>query len=97
VVDSVDAGVVVLSYNDESWIALPELIDMCSVRGHVEVLAFPSARYVGAKIGIHNPSGLKVGEPGRLQNVEYILVAGERRKVEAMTAPWAGSRADLAV
>ena len=97
VVDSVDAGVVVLSYNDESWVALPELIDMCSARGHVEVLAFRSARYVGAKIGIHSPAGLKVGKPGRLENIEYVLVAGERRKVVEMTAPLVGSRAELAV
>jgi adenine-specific DNA-methyltransferase len=92
VVDSVDAGVVLLSYNDESWIGLADLIDMCSVRGHVEVLAFPSARYVGAKIGIHSPAGLKVGEPGRLNNVEYILVAGDRDKVADMTAPWEDAR-----
>ena len=47
--ESVDAGVVVLSYNDESWLSLDELVEMCSVRGHVEVLAFPSARYVGSQ------------------------------------------------
>jgi adenine-specific DNA-methyltransferase len=97
VVDSVDAGVVVLSYNDESWIGLADLVEMCSVRGHVEVLGFASARYVGAKIGIHNPAGLKVGAPGRLENIEYVLVAGERRKVVAMTAPWSEARTSLAV
>ncbi|MFZ0668459.1 MAG: DNA adenine methylase [Acidimicrobiales bacterium] len=88
VVESVDAGVLVLSYNDESWLTLGELVEMCSVRGYVQVLAFPSARYVGAKIGIHNPAGMKVGEVGRLRNLEYVLVAGDERPVAEMVAPW---------
>jgi adenine-specific DNA-methyltransferase len=97
VVSSVDARVLVLSYNDESWLTLEELVEMSSVRGHVCVLAFPSARYVGARIGIHNPAGEKVGEPGRLRNLEYMLVAGERRQVEEITAPWRESLAEAAV
>ena len=81
VVSGVDAGLVVLSYNDESFLTLPQLVDICSVRGHVEVMAFPSARYVGARIGIHDPSGRRVGTVGRLRNVEYLLVAGSRADV----------------
>jgi adenine-specific DNA-methyltransferase len=95
VVDAIDAGVLVLSYNDESWLSLAELVEMCSLRGHVEVLAFPSARYVGARIGIHNPAGEKVGRPGRLENVEYVLVAGAPRQVEDITAPWITARAEV--
>ena len=34
---------------------------------------------IGAKIGIHNPQGVKVGSIGRLTNVEYLFVATERR------------------
>ena len=56
VVENVDATVVVLSYNDESWLTLDELVEMCSVRGAVEVLAFDSARYVGARIGTSLPT-----------------------------------------
>ena len=47
VVADVEARVLVLSYNDESWVTFEELRDLCAVRGHVEVLAFDSARYVG--------------------------------------------------
>ncbi len=90
VVRDVSAGIVVLSYNDESWIGLDALIEMCAVRGHVEVLAFPSNRYVGARIGIHNPAGERVGTVGRLQNLEYVVVAGERTQVRHLTAPWRG-------
>jgi len=88
VVRDVRAAVVVLSYNDESWIALDDLVEMCRVRGHVEVLAFPSSRYVGARIGIHNPAGERVGTVGRLRNLEYLLVAGARARVRTLVAPW---------
>ena len=57
VVRDVRARVLVLSYNDESWVELDELRELCAVRGAVEVLSFDSKRYVGAQIGIHNPSG----------------------------------------
>jgi adenine-specific DNA-methyltransferase len=90
VVADVRAGVLVLSYNDESWIGLERLVEMCAVRGHVEVLTFPSNRYVGARIGIHNPAGERVGTVGRLRNVEYVLVAGERARVRRLVAPWRG-------
>jgi adenine-specific DNA-methyltransferase len=88
VIADVRAEVVVLSYNDESWIGLDALIAMCAVRGHVEVLSFPSARYVGARIGIHNPAGERVGTVGRLRNVEYVLVAGDKARVRRLVAPW---------
>jgi adenine-specific DNA-methyltransferase len=91
VVRDVPAAVVVLSYNDESWVGLEALVDMCRVRGHVEVLAFASNRYVGARIGIHNPAGQKVGTVGRLRNVEYVVVAGDRAPVRRLVAPWPGA------
>jgi adenine-specific DNA-methyltransferase len=76
-VKRVDAGVVVLSYNDEAWVSLEELMEMCSARGPVTVLAFDSRRYVGATIGIHNPAGEKVGTVSHTRNTEYVLVAGD--------------------
>ena len=88
VVKDVRARVVILSYNDESWIGLEELVEMCSVHGHVEVLGFESARYVGARIGIHNPAGERVGTVGRLRNLEYLLVAGDRAEVRRLVTPW---------
>jgi adenine-specific DNA-methyltransferase len=52
----------------------------------VVVLAFDSARYVGARIGIHNPGGVKVGRVSHLRNTEYVVVAGDRARVRAMVA-----------
>jgi adenine-specific DNA-methyltransferase len=86
VVADVQARVVVLSYNDESWVTLDELRDMCSVHGYVEPLAFESARYVGAKIGIHDPAGRKVGTVSHTRNQELVLVAGERTEVRRLVA-----------
>lgn len=86
-VDGVDARVVVVSYNDESWIALDELVDMCRGHGAVEVLAFDSKRYVGAQIGGYNPAGVRVGTVSRLRNVEYLVVSGAAPDVARATQP----------
>jgi hypothetical protein len=56
----------------------------------VATLAFDSARYVGARIGIYDPSGRKVGRIGHLSNQELLVIAGEealvRHVVEAARA-----------
>jgi adenine-specific DNA-methyltransferase len=85
VIETVPARLVVLSYNDEAWVTLEELVELCRCRGEVAVLAFDSPRYVGARIGIHNPGGQKVGRVGRLRNVEYLLVAGEHAELHQVT------------
>jgi len=84
VVASVDCDLLVLSYNDEAWLALDELEAMCAQPGPsgggpraVATLAFDSARYVGARIGIFDPSGRKVGRVGHLSNQELLVIAGE--------------------
>ena len=50
---------VVVSYNDESWITAEQMTDWLREAGHedVRMLAFDSKRYVGAQIGVYNPSG----------------------------------------
>jgi adenine-specific DNA-methyltransferase len=86
---AVDAEIVIVSYNDESWVSLPDLCAMCAVHGSVRALAFDSKRYVGALIGIHDPDGRKVGTVGRTRNLEYVVVAGPPDAVDRMTAPYA--------
>ena len=82
------ADVVVVSYNDESWVTAEQMMTWLAEAGHedVRMLAFDSKRYVGAQIGIYNPSGLKVGKVSHLRNTEYIFVAGPTDKVEAAAA-----------
>ena len=76
VLDRLDAGTVVLSFNDEGYLAREELEAMLASRGPVAVLEREQDRYVGCKIGIHDPSGRRVGSVGRLRNTELIFVAG---------------------
>ncbi|MGJ3507913.1 DNA adenine methylase [Enemella sp. A6] len=82
----VRAEVVVVSFNDEGFVPLDDLVDMCRVHGEVEVLAFDSRRHIGHRIGVHNLRGEVVGEPGRGRNLEYVLVAGAP-DVVARTVP----------
>jgi len=82
VVASLDCELLVLSYNDEAWLSVEELEAICVGAGgggggrEVATLTFDSARYVGAQIGIHNPSGDKVGTVSHLSNHELIVLAG---------------------
>ena len=63
-----------------------ELLEMCSDFQEVRLLAFDSKRYVGAQIGIFNPSGERVGEVSHLRNHEWVVVAGDRDVVDRMTS-----------
>jgi adenine-specific DNA-methyltransferase len=79
VVRDVDCELLVLSYNDESWLKMDELEALCrdgTHRREVATLAFDSARYVGARIGIFDPSGRRVGQVGHLRNQELLVLAG---------------------
>lgn len=80
--------VVVVSYNDESWITAEAMEDSLREAGHeaVAVLGFDSKRYVGARIGIHSPTGQKVGTVSHLRNTELVFIAGPREQVEAARA-----------
>jgi adenine-specific DNA-methyltransferase len=85
VIRDVDAVVVAVSYNDESWVTIDELEAMLAARGGaVCTLAFDSRRYVGAQIGIHNPQGEKVGQVSHLRNVEYVVLGGEPAAIRAI-------------
>jgi adenine-specific DNA-methyltransferase len=86
IVTNLDAAVVVVSCNDESWLGRDQLIEMCAARGHVELLEFDSKRYVGAQIGIHDLTGRKVGQVSHLRNLERLAVCGERSAVLAAVA-----------
>jgi len=88
VVSRIDATVVVVSCNDESWLGRDDLLEMCAGRGHVELLEFDSKRYVGAQIGIHDPAGQKVGQVSHLRNVERLAVCGPRAEVLGAVDAW---------
>lgn len=78
VIGGLKAPNLVVSFNDEGYLGRNELVEMLSARGQVQVIEIQHPRYVGARIGIHNQKGEKVGSVGRLRNVEYLFVVGER-------------------
>lgn len=71
---SVDARVLLVSFNNEGYIERPQMEALLSTRGRVTVLSHDYKRYVGAQIGIYNPSGEKVGAVSHLRNLEYLYV-----------------------
>jgi adenine-specific DNA-methyltransferase len=85
VISSLDCELLVLSYNDESWLDLQDLEAMCGDRAEIATLAFDSSRYVGARIGIYNPAGEKVGKISHLVNQEYVVIAGPHQLVARVT------------
>jgi adenine-specific DNA-methyltransferase len=82
VIDDVDADLLVVSCSNEGWVGIEEMHAWCRPRGHVEVIAFDSRRYVGAQIGLYNPRGERVGEVSHLHNVEYLVLSGDRALVQ---------------
>lgn len=73
-VERLDARYLVVSFNDEGYVSERELREILETRGPVAVLRVDSARYVGAKIGIYNPAGEKIGKVSHLRNQELIFV-----------------------
>ena len=78
VIEAVKTPNLIVSFNDEGYLSRQQLVEMLTPRGHVQVIEIARPRYVGARIGIHNSKGEKVGAVGRLRNVEYLFVVTER-------------------
>lgn len=77
-IETVKAGTLVVSFNDEGYIARQQMEALLSTRGRVQTIRRPYRRYVGAQIGIYNPAGAKVGRVSHLNNHELLYVVGER-------------------
>ncbi|MCB0917838.1 MAG: DNA adenine methylase [Actinobacteria bacterium] len=82
-VGAVRADVVILSYNNESWLTREQLEAFFEDAGYEDLtcVTVDHKRYVGAQIGIHNPQGRRVGRVSHLRNKEYLFVAGPRSRI----------------
>ena len=67
---------IVLSFSDEGFHGSEELAALLADRGHVRALTVGHPRYVGARIGIHDPAGRIVGTVSHVRNRETLWVAG---------------------
>jgi adenine-specific DNA-methyltransferase len=87
VVAAVRARYLLVSFNDEGYLSRPDLETILGSRGHVGTYAISHPRYVGARIGIHNRRGERVGRVGRLRNREYLyVVVPDARLLDAVAA-----------
>ncbi|HEX7481517.1 MAG TPA: DNA adenine methylase [Polyangiales bacterium] len=73
-VDALCARYLIVSFNDEGYVNEAALRQILQRRGPTAVLRVDYKRYVGAQIGIYNPSGVRTGSVGHLRNQELIFV-----------------------
>jgi adenine-specific DNA-methyltransferase len=64
----------VVSFNDEGYLSTGEILEILRPLGDVVAHDHDFKRYVGAQIGIYNPSGEKVGRVSHLKNREFLFV-----------------------
>ncbi|RIH86994.1 Modification methylase FokI [Calidithermus terrae] len=90
---SIRARHLVVSFNDEGFFGAEAIEAMLRGWGYVHRLTRPHTRYVGARIGIYNPRGQKVGKVSHTENHEFLFVATHSRKVHEAVARSAGAAA----
>lgn len=97
VIDRVQADYLVVSFSDEGFVGRPEMERLLGQRGEVTVIETDYKRYVGAQIGVFNPSGEKVGRVGRLRNKEYLYVVSPEKlsRRELSVVPGCGEQQSL--
>lgn len=90
VLEEVRAPVLVVSFNNEGYIARDGMEAMLAGlwggAGKVTTIENDFKRYVGAQIGIYNPQGEKVGRVSHLRNKEFLYVVS-RNCLAARLAP----------
>ncbi len=80
VVDRLRCRHIVVSFSNEGSISEDDIVAVLQRRGPVRLVAEQGyQRYVGARIGIHSPGGVRVGEVSHTENVEYLYVVDVER------------------
>ena len=69
----------IVSFSDEGFHDPAAVRTLLGERGYVGELRAGGTRYVGARIGIHDPQGRRVGEVSHLENTEHVFVVGPSR------------------
>jgi adenine-specific DNA-methyltransferase len=85
---AVRAPVLVVSFNNEGYLAREEMESMLAAlwdgEGKVTTIENDFKRYVGAQIGIYNPQGEKVGKISHLRNKEYVYIVSRECLAERL-------------
>ncbi len=77
--NAIRAPYLLVSFNSEGYFTRDEITAMLDGKGYVASVALDFKRYVGAQIGIFNPSGEKVGTVSHLRNHEHLFLVGPNR------------------
>jgi len=77
VVEAAQARYLLVSFSNEGYISRQEMEALLAERGHVRVITRDHDRYVGARIGIYNPDGEKVGRVSHVRNKEHLYLVGD--------------------
>jgi adenine-specific DNA-methyltransferase len=86
-VEAVRAPWMVVSFSNEGFHDVDDVAALLGEKGYVGRVDLDHARYVGARIGIHNPQGEKVGTVSHVRNRESLFVVGpDRSRVEQALA-----------
>lgn len=93
----IESRYILVSFNNEGYIAQSDLIKLLEPKGYVQDVAVDFKRYVGAQIGIFNPSGEKVGKVSHLRNKEHLFLVGDETAVKEALAPHAVQPEQLAL
>lgn len=76
-----------VSCSDEGFHDPAAVESLLGEKGYVRTVGVDFKRYVGAQIGIHDPSGEKVGRVSHLRNTEHLFIVGpEEDRVAAAAA-----------
>ncbi len=87
VIDNLRCRHILVSFSNEGYLTRTELESILSRRGRVFVFEVDYRRYVGARIGIYNPDGEKVGRVSHVHNKEHLyFVSEDQRAVDAVAA-----------
>lgn len=74
VLDALHGHPMLVSFSDEGYLERDRLMQLLATHGQVEVREQEHPRYVGARIGIHDRQGRKVGKVSHLRNREYLFL-----------------------
>ncbi len=76
-VHDVPARHLIVSFNDEGFFTRAAIARLLAdAKGEVATIPVAHRRYVGARIGIYNPRGEKVGRVSHVTNHEFLFIAG---------------------
>ncbi|HCW45305.1 MAG: DNA adenine methylase [Planctomycetia bacterium] len=76
-IENLQCEIKIISFSNEGYLPRTDMESLLLDHGKLQVLSRAHDRYVGAKIGIHAPSGKKVGQVSHLKNTEFLYVLGE--------------------